>query len=156
MASLTVGYSDSEDRIWVRLVGESAEKRIWLTRRCVLALIERLANRLETSLAQVESILQMESGKRLALEQDEAADLMGSAAPGPAPKSAEYQVDDGGLCTVFDLEIHKERWAVCLHTVSGQPLVFDGTRLQMHQFLKSLLNRQREVGWRLHEPEWLV
>lgn len=155
MASLTVGYSDSEDRIWVRLVGENAEQRAWLTRRGVLALIQKLANQLETSLAQVDSILQIDSEQRLAMEQDEAADLMGGSAPVPPPKS-EYQVVDSGLCTVFDLEIQQERWAVCLHTVSGRPLVFDGNRLQMHQFLKSLLNRQREAGWCLHEPEWLV
>lgn len=154
MASLTVGYSDSEDRVWVRLVGENAEQRVWLTRRCVLALIETLASALETSLVELDSILLMESAQRLAMEQDEAAGAMGGQAPAPAPRSKDYQISEGGLCTVFDLQSLAERWVVRLHTVSGQPLVFDGNRLQMHQLLKSLINRQHEAEWRLYAPSW--
>lgn len=154
MASLTVGYSDSEDRVWVRLVGENAEQRVWLTRRCVLALIQTLASALETSLVELDSILQMESSQRLAMEQDEAAGAMDGQAPAPAPRSKDYQIAEGGLCTVFDVQMQAERWVVRLHTVSGQPLVFDGNRLQMHQLLKSLLNRQREADWRLCAPSW--
>lgn len=154
MASLTVGYSDSEDRVWVRLVGENAEQRVWLTRRCVLALIQTLASALETSLAELGSILQMEAAQRLGMELDEAAAAMGSAAPEPAPKSKDYYVADSGLCTVFDLDTQSAQWVMRLHTVCGKPLVFDGSRLQMHQLLKSLLNRQREAGWQLYVPEW--
>lgn len=153
--SLTVGYSDSEDRVWFRLVCENAEQRVWLTRRCVLALIETLASALETSLVELDSILQMESDQRLAMEQEEASDAMGGQAPSPAPRSKDYQISEGGLCTVFELELLSERWVVRLHTVSGQPLVFDGNRLQMHQLLKSMLNRQREADWRLPGASWL-
>lgn len=156
MASMTVGYSDSEDRVWVRLVGEQAEQRVWLTRRSVTALLDALAKKLEASLAELDSILQMEASQRLAIEQDEAAGAMNGRAPGPAPKTDAYQVVDCGLCTVFDVQSSDERWVVHLHTVSGQPLVFNGNRLQMHQFLKSLLNRQREAGWQLNTPEWLI
>lgn len=156
MASLTVGYSDSEDRVWVRLVGENAEQRVWLTRRRVMALIQTLASRLEATLADLSSILQIGSIQRLAMELNEAAESMNPEAPRPATGADGYQVMDGGLCTVFDLEVGKERWVVRLHTVSGQPLVFDGGRLQMHQLLKSLLNRQEEADWRLDKSVWVV
>lgn len=154
MASLTVGYSDTEDRVWVRLVSESSEQRIWLTRSRMLALIRTLANALETTLAELDSVLQIESAHRLAMEQEEAVSVMNGVSPPPAPKSKGYQVADGGLCTVFDVTIQDSRWVVQLHAASGQPLVFDGNRLQMHQLLKSLLNRQREADWRLYAPDW--
>lgn len=156
MASMTVGYSDSEDRLWVRLVGDHAEQRVWLTRRTTLALVQALAQQLEASLAELDSIVQIDPAQRLALEQDEAAGAMGASAPGPASKSADYLVTDCGLCTVFDLETHDERWLVRLQTIGVNPLEFYGNRLQVHQFLKSLLNRQREADWRLPAPQWLT
>lgn len=156
MASMTLGYSDSEDRVWVRLVDEHDEQRVWLTRRSVFALIKALAKQLETSLGELDSILQMGAGERLAMEQDEAAGSMNANAPEPAPRSKNYQVADKGLCSVFDLESRGMRWVVRLHTVRGQPLEFDGNRLQMHQLLKSLLNRQLEADWRLPAPLWLT
>lgn len=155
MASLTVGYSDSEDRVWVRLVGEYAEQRVWLTRRTVWALINALSDRLEASLAELDSIVQIEAAQRLVMEQTEAAGFMNAESAGPRTSSEKYQVLDNGLCTVFDLEGHDERWVVRLHSANAHPLVFNGNRLQMHQLLKSLLNRQREAEWRLSTASWL-
>lgn len=152
--SFTVGYSDSEDRVWVRLVGKNFEQRLWLTRRCVLALIKALASALEASLVELDSMLQMGSAQRLAMEQEEANKTMGEQGPAPSVASKGFELIEGGLCTLFDLQVVEARWVVRLHSVSGQPLVFDGNRLQMHQLLKSLLNRQTEADWGFDSLDW--
>lgn len=156
MASLTVGYSDSEDRVWVRLVEASTEQRAWLTRRQVASLITLLSNHLEISLVEVGPLLQMNRSGRLAMEQQEAVSLMaGATGPDPVHGSSEYSVIEAGLCSISEVQVVDMRWYVRLYTPNDKPLVFNGSRIQAHQLLKSLLNRQREAGWALAEPAWL-
>lgn len=156
MASLTVGYSDSEDRIWMRFVDAKAEQRVWLTRRQVALLMVTLLTHLEASLVELGPLLPMSSCSRLLMEQQEAASMMlGTMSPDPAVASSDYAVIEAGLCTISEVQVLDMRWSVRLYTLNEKPVVFNASRVQAHQLLKSLINRQREAGWGLDEPAWL-
>lgn len=132
-----------------------AEQRAWLTRRQVAFLITLLSDHLEGSLVELVPMLQMNSCTRLSMEQQEAASMMSGAGPGPGLASSDYVVIEAGLCTISEVQVVDMRWYVRLYTLNEKPLIFNGSRLQAHQLLKSLLNRQREAGWGLLEPLWL-
>jgi hypothetical protein len=155
MASLTVGYSDSEDRIWVRWVSEQLEQRVWLTRRIVANLVVDMSTQLERSLVMIGPLLEISKQDRLAFEQGEAGEALATSAVQHAEPTVSPSVTEGGLCTIFEVVAESEQWVIRLHAISGPPLVFIGNRIQAHQLLKSLLNRQREAAWNLCMPDWL-
>lgn len=155
MASVTVGYSDSEDRVWVRLVDAHVELRVWLTRRTVAGLIERLGKFLESSLVELAPLITMESANRLSMEHDEAASLMSEVSPAPKKPEEGYAVIDGGLCALTEVDIRDSHSFVRLYPSGYAPVVFNVSRLQAHQLLKSLINRQREAGWQVSVPIWI-
>lgn len=155
MASLTVGYSDSEDRIWVRWVSDQLEQRVWLTRRVVANLVVDMSIELERSLVTAGPFLPITKEERLAFEQDEAGNALAASAVLPVEPILKRSVTEGGLCTIFEVIVQSGQWVIRFYAVSSSPMVFIGNRIQAHQLLKSLLNRQREAAWNLRVPAWL-
>jgi hypothetical protein len=155
MASLTVGYSDSEDRVWVRWVSDQLEQRIWLTRRVIADLVLDMSRRLELSLVTIGPLLPISKAELLAFEQGEAGEALAATSVFQADPTFKRSVIEGGLCTIFEVTAQSEQWVIHFYAVSGPPLVFIGNRIQAHQLLKSLLNRQREASWNICIPAWL-
>ncbi len=155
---LTIGYSDSEDRVWMRIEGSSANW--WLTRRLALALIRQWATLVEKSYT--------DEGLSMPSPQDDTAATAGRArsAHKAAVASAKPVAPVGrpapGVETVnrtvssIDLTVKPNRFDLVFKGAGAQ----DAVRLsrdEAHRMLAALCDRCRTNGWfNATLPGWLV
>jgi hypothetical protein len=159
---LSIGYSDSEDRIWIRT--EASNTLWWVTRRLALRLIEQWALLLERSLADAEAGGSPEDDERAkaaararalarthgrAVEQARAAKV----APVERPPAGVELVN----CLLASVDLSAKGGTVRLALKAPgrtEPLAM--SRDEAHRFLDALLARCRRSGWYDAKlPGWL-
>lgn len=141
--SITIGYSDSEDRLWVRLSSEDAEAMLWMTRRLVAGLLRSGFDMLGGGKASAELV-------------DKHHELVAAASEQPrteAPPraSASTQVQQLGLLHSVDISVDAKRMSLTFHG-SGGPAGFASERVQSHRLLQAFWDRQADAGWGLDAP----
>ncbi len=145
-SSLTVGYSDSEDRLWLRFVREGGEAKLWITRRLATALLD-----------QSYALMSKGAGdKDCDHEHLDAVQEFIRSQGDPAPaRMPAGQVDiQSALVTSVDISVSEG--GVLWTFVSAQGRVgFRGTRIEAHRLLEIFWLRMRSAGWR-DAPPWKV
>lgn len=143
-SSLTIGYSDSEDRLWLRFVREGGEAKLWMTRRLAMALLDKSH---ELLLQNVEPT-RFEGEHRQAVQ--EFIQAKGDPAP---PRAPSVQVDvPSGLVTSVDLTTSKDGVGWVFVAAQGR-VGFRGTRTEAHRLLEIFWLRMQSAGWR-DAPPW--
>lgn len=143
-SSLTVGYSDSEDRLWLRLVRDGAEAKFWMTRRLAVALLDQSYG------------LMMGSGNAADLDREhrdaveEFVRQQGDQAP---PRDRESQIEvRSGLITSINVSAAKGGVAWTFLSAQGNA-IFQGSRTEAHRLLEVFWQRIQAAGWR-QSPPW--
>jgi hypothetical protein len=156
LTELTIGYSDSEDRLWLK---SSEGAKYWLTRRLLLRFIAPTAELLEKTVPGGEVPNALPVAQRIALEHAEAmADTpegqpamvrnketqstAGTSAP-PLLASGLSITADGSRCRLTILAADKENH-------------LNLSRLDFHRILGAMALATRKAGWNLAGlPDWL-
>lgn len=143
-SSLTVGYSDSEDRLWLRFVREGGEAKLWMTRRLALALLDQSYGLMSKSVPDTDCDREHLEAVREFLQ------AQGDPAPARMP-SDQLDIRSGVVASV-DVSVSE---AGMLWTfVSAQARVgFRGSRTEAHRLLEIFWLRIRSAGWR-DAPPW--
>lgn len=142
-SSITIGYSDSEDRLWVRLTGQPGEAMMWLTRRLMRGLIG--------------STFELMAGKRPRNDFSAShreliaarADVPRTAAPPRA--SPEVSARQLGLLNAIDISVDDVRLSLTFKGAGGVA-GFACDRPQAHQLLQAFWDRQSNAGWAIASP----
>lgn len=143
--SITFGYSDSEDRLWVRCCLQGGgESRFWLTRRLALALIKGIADKLAETLPPLP--VPMDDTLRLALEHEAGFEKPAEPAP-PAPESSLQPAVEMSLCTRIDLTAGANGWKIVWMPVGQAPMTLNMPREAVHRMLAGLIGRIQGAGW---------
>ena len=139
---ITFGYSDSEDRLWVRLTAQDSNATFWLSRRLVSRFLPDVYG----------GLLGDQPREEVASEHERAVAALrsqgGDNAP-PAPK-VEGLVNLGLISTIrFS---HDNGTYAMIFEGNGQKAGFRCDRKAVHRVLEALWSRQRAVGWGLSAP----
>lgn len=154
--SVTFGYSDSEDRLWVRcLMKDEDDVRFWITRRLTLALIEAMGIKLRETLPALP--VPMAEDLRLAVEYQSALEIPREPAP-PAPENPVARTQELPLCHTVDISTHPSHaWAIVWKVAGAAPLALTANRQTIHRLLAALINRAEAAGWApALSQSWLI
>jgi hypothetical protein len=154
MTQLTLGYSDSEDRLWLVFTDDGSQ--LWLTRRMAHVLLLRLAERMTVSCPGATSETSLKPEIRVALEFEAAHETEQDPEPVPQETTpAHTAVATTHLITSITLkvsnhQIHLEAQA------RGYCRSLLMTRAETHRLLGALARRCAASEWHLTGlPKWL-
>jgi hypothetical protein len=145
-SSLTVGYSDSEDRLWLRMVRDGGEAKFWMTRRLAIALLDQSYDLMVGSA----SARALDREHRDAVE--EFVRQQGDQAP-PRDRDSPIEVRSG-LITSVNVSVSESGVAWTFLSVQGNA-IFQGSRTEAHRLLEVFWRRIQAAGWR-ELPPWNV
>lgn len=158
MTQMTIGYSDSEDRLWLLLSDD--ETQFWLSRRFCAGLIRYLEQLLTASCPTSALSSQLDAKTRVAIEHQTAQDILadqrsGAAGKAAAPESAPTLGQRRSeLITSVNLTARADKVEVELNT-PGHSRLLHLTRAEAHLFLSALWQRGKGANWNLSGPEWI-
>ena len=155
--SLSMGYLQSEDRLWVRLVlADDTQRQIWVTRYLTEKLIQGLAELLQASYQQVPLPFPIDRETGLKFEHEEATQLKADASAGQTGKDLQKPADDEGLCLNIEIKkIADFQWQLTWNTAQKKAYTMQPNRIEMHQLLQSLLRQQQRANWCIaHQHDW--
>jgi len=143
---ITIGYSDSEDRLWVRLSGRRAGALFWLSRRMLRLFLRSTFDLLARGQSPADF-----SAKHL--------EIVAQLKPAGAPKGSDDPVrnratEQFGLLNSVDVSVNGARLSLNLRGAGGSA-GFACDRPRAHQLLQAFWNRQRHAGWDIEAP-WAV
>jgi hypothetical protein len=159
MTQLTLGYSDSEDRLW--LVFTDDAKQLWLTRRMTSIFLSRMAQQMTLSCpgAAMDSSLKAEI--RVALEFEAAHETEHD----PIPLHSNSDSNSNSNTATSPNSCHLIS-AITLKVTASQ-IHFEPiapgyrrsmilSRAEAHRLLGAFARRATSVGWRIPDlPSWL-
>ena len=161
---LSIGYSDSEDRIWIRV--EKSTALWWMTRRLALRLIEQWATLMERSYPDADAAaaadaeaqraraaeraraLRREHGSAVAVARGTKVEPVGRPAPGVELATC--------VLASIDLSVRADLVTLVLKA-PGRTEPLKMSRQEAHRMLDALLARCRRSGWYdATLPHWLA
>lgn len=159
--SVVFGYSDSDDRMWVR-IGDGP-LLWWITRRLALRMIGQWAALVERTVPAEAAAGKPAAQLALAERSRQAAlEHRGALAPSPSPSSAggaatEPPAPPGTSALLYGAEIgvagDKMRFVL---RSAGHRQAFETPRGDAHRLLAAFVSRCRRNGWLESPlPEWL-
>lgn len=156
MNQFTLGYSDSEDRIWL---ASSDGARYWLTRRLVAGLMPPSCDLMAKTVPGGEIPHALPAGQRVALEHREA--LADSPEGKPALEKNKETRQPGSTTKApilaTEVSIHADgRRCTLTVTASRETSRIEMNRMDFHRLLAALQRIAARSGWRLGDlPDWL-
>lgn len=157
--SLSMGYLQTEDRLWLRLsLTNNTSRQIWLTRYLTEKMIQGLADMLQKSYQDVPLPFALDRETALKFEHEEATQLKTEANVGQGAVELQKKPKDEGVCSTIEFKkIADFQWQVTWNTLQNSAYTMQPNRIEMHQLLQSLLRQQRLVNWRIdHQHDWLL
>lgn len=157
MTELTFGYSDSEDRLWLKS-GDGA--RYWLTRRLLARFVGPTADLLEKTVPGGEVPNALPTSQRIALEHAEAMADTPEGKPAMA-RNKETQPQGSGTSAppllASSLSITADSGRCHLTIVAGgKEGQLNLSRLDFHRFLGAMTLAAQKARWDLPGlPAWL-
>jgi len=161
--TITLGYSDSEDRMWIRLTRRDSEAMLWVTRRLVAGLLPAAFKVLVRN-APLDDSQQAAGGgdavptanESMARSVSRHREIVKAAAaqkptPAPARPSADKPAIQLGMLSTIDIKTHRDGIALVFRG-SGDPVGFRCGRDQAHRLLQAFWDRQKGVGWGIPQP----
>jgi hypothetical protein len=159
MTRLSIGYSDSEDRIWIALSED--DRQWWLTRRALLRWVSELARMLGRSDGtQSDAVWTVPPERRVALEHEIAT----REREPDAPAASDDQVSEAPrtprrpvLASSITMTLGKQGIATTLHG-PGESQRLGLSRIETHRLLGALVRQARTRGWfeTMRLPDWLL
>jgi len=139
---ITFGYSDSEDRLWVRLTAEDSNATFWLSRR----LVSRF-------LPDVYGGLIGDQSKEAACQEHEqaVAELRAQGGDSSPPSPKLEGLLSLGLISTIRFSQNEGSYSMIFEG-NGDSAGFRCDRKAVHRVLEALWSRQRAVGWGLPAP----
>ncbi len=142
--SLTVGYSDSEDRLWLRLVREGGEAKLWMTRRLAMAMLDQSYGLMIGK--SDESEVDREHA-------DAVSDFLRHQGDQAPPRMPDLRVDiQSGVVTSVNVTASDDGVSWTFLSAQGQAC-FRGSRSEAHRLLEVFWRRMQAAGWR-DLPPW--
>lgn len=159
MSKITLGYADSEDRIWLLLRDEGVQ--LWLTRRLTGSLLAKLVQLMEKNCPGGDLAGALPAATRLELEHEAAMEM--------AQEQAEQEAANGGpepdapvkdvasyLVNGIDLRVTGDRLVTVWHA-PGLSKTLDLNRADGHRTMRAIARRTRYAQWNFtHLPDWLM
>jgi hypothetical protein len=155
MTHLTIGYSDSEDRLW--LVFTDDTKQLWLTRRMTGIFLSRMAHQMTLSCpgATMDSSLKAEVRVALEFQTAHEAEHDPILHP-PPPRDSSNSPASSHLISAITLKVSS-------NTIHFEPIApgFRRTiilnRIEAHRLMGAFARRVAIVDWQIPElPAWLI
>ena len=157
MTQITLGYSDSEDRLWMIFASDATQ--LWLTRRMTEVLLLRMAERMTISCPGAAMDVSLQAEVRVALEHEAAHEVE------DPPKSVQESAGDaaaGNLAPGHIYRINSFNLTVSSNQVLLEALApgfnrkLTMSRAEAHRFLAALARRTRAAEWNIPNlPHWL-
>lgn len=145
-SSLTVGYSDSEDRLWLRFVRDGGEAKLWMTRRLAMALLDQSYGLMSKSIGDGDCDYEHFEAVQ------EFIRVQGDPAPARMPAG---QVDiHSALVTSVDVSVTDGDVLWTFVAAQGR-VAFCGSRTEAHRILEVFWLRMHSAGWR-DLPPWTL
>ncbi len=158
MTQLTFGYSDSEDRIWLRYSDD--EGLLWMTRRLANGFLRHLVELMTVSCpgAGENAGPSLDAGKRLELEHETANEILdeqAAASGGPPTPPVMQAVAASHRLTSIKLSVDANRVSIEFVAPNYQRPT-QMSRAEAHALLKALAHRCQTAGWNLTTiPAWI-
>ncbi len=162
MTQLTLGYSDSEDRLW--LVFPDDGTQLWLTRRMTQVLLQHLAQQMTASCPGADPVISLKPEVRVALEFEAAHEAEHDPVPSATGKGAAGNGNAGSAVSpatvhvISSITLKMNASQVRLEAnAPGYTRVMGMTRAEAHRMLGALARRSKAAGWNLTDlPAWLT
>lgn len=158
--NITFGYSDSEDRIWVRLIlQEGGEARLWLTRRLCIALCRGIIQLIEKyTFKEGRTLIGDELNVHLRNEFYETSRSTWDPTPPPpaqkkqSPESNNYST---ALCHQVSID-GGSQWALRFSATQNLDYQLALDRKLTQKILVALLKQSQAIAWDIQLPNtWL-
>ena len=149
--SITTGYSDSEDRLWARLVLDNGEEaRLWLTRRLTLRLCKGVVDllidrRAKESNLDIDELKNSIAKARLGAELDQAQSRLGET-PAPPPPEPNTPVATG-ICHSIDITPTKGDWRFVFKAANTPGYLLPINQEGVVRLVAGLLKQSEANGW---------
>ena len=159
-STITFGYSDTEDRLWVRILNDDgSDKKMWLTRNLCGKICSCLASNLEktTSIDKEKSKVSAEIFDQLASEHQIAVNKMIKATVSSRSEESIKSKSPGPirLCNSVNISFGKD-WTIkffCTEEENSFQIKTD--RQNVHQILSALIKKCEQAGWNIQKlPIW--
>ncbi len=158
MLNVSFGYSDSDDRMWIR-IGDGP-MLWWVTRRLAMRIIEQWAALVERTAPAAEGSDELpaeETARRTRWAQSEHRAALVSAGPSVVGTIEEPPPRPGKSALMFGAEIAVDGDLMRIVFRSGRHRqTFETPRRDAHRLLAAFIGRCRRNGWLdAPLPEWL-
>lgn len=147
--NVTFGYSDSEDRLWIRLQLQGhTEARLWLTRRLCLAACQGIAQLIEKNTLPEASI--DEKNQYLKKEFFEISKATWDPSPEPPKPSTDQPapITRPSLCQSISIDAGN-KWALRFKESTQISYELPLDRSLMQKILLALLKQAHRAGWHI-------
>ena len=153
--NITFGYSDSEDRMWLRLLlVEGGEAKMWLTRRLCQGLCNGIAKLIEQHTSVNNEKL---SGDNLAqhLKTEFYETSRSTWDPAPPPATKEVVTAPMGLCHTIYID-SGENWCIRFADPGKLEYALPMDRHLIQKTLLALYKQAQQAGWNISTSySWL-
>lgn len=152
--SITTGYSDSEDRIWARMVLQDGETRLWLTRRLVLKLCASvlellIKNETKQEPASIEQVQETIAKASLAAKIEQAKGHLHTT-PAPPPPTPDARVERG-ICHSIDITPGANDWIFVWKSPGLTPCQLVLNKEGVTRLVTGLIQQANANGWNVPE-----
>ena len=151
--NITFGYSDSEDRLWLRLQLETNnEASLWLTRRFTKNVFEALSGVIEKSETPVS---QNENHASLKKEYYEVSKSTWSPSPKP-PEKSDKNITITGMCTSASIKKRGQAFQLLLKTNQSE-FTIDLDKNNLIKILVAHNLKTKQAGWQVWpKKKWIT
>ena len=144
-STFTVGYSDSEDRVWIRLSSAEGDVRMWITRRFMALILQKSYGLLSGGLPPDQAAAQHEQC---------VADLRANGSGVPS-REFDPGLQNKNLGLVATVHLNCQAGVMSWVFESAADSVgFRCDIVSAHQVLEALFMRQQQSGWAIAAP-WI-
>lgn len=153
MTQLTLGYSDSEDRLWLMFTDDGSQ--LWLTRRMTQVLLQHLAQRMTISCPGAAPDVSLKPEIRVALEFEAAHEADHDPVQQPGAKPAHPP--QGSIHVVSSINLKMNQSQILLEAnAPGYRRTLTMSRAETHRMLGALARRSQAADWNIPNlPSWL-
>lgn len=156
--TMTAGYSDSEDRIWLRFGGEDLAVQVWLTRRLLNRAIAQMWTWLADSCELPAVTAQDPAARRSATlaEREVALEIKqpmnSQQAQEAEPQAMSHRPRQGGVVQHINLRRLARGGSRLTFTCAGGKVTMAFDRAALHRMLQMLGRTSERAGWNIPLP----
>lgn len=156
--TMTAGYSDSEDRMWLRFGSEAQAIQVWMTRRLMLRALRQLWSWLSDS-CEVPAVTSQDTTARrsAALAEREVAletkqPMNTQQAREAEPQAMAHRPQQAGLIQQINLRRLANGRSLLTFTSGGGKVTMTFDRAALHRMLQMLGKTAVNAGWDVQLP----